>query len=271
MTSSPIQGARAVDEPVEGAGRRGRRLPVAHVPDTVRPEAVHRSQWQARLDELLAREKAHTREGDAIAAARRRLPMVEVDPAATVVGPAGKIPFLEAFEGRRMLVGYFHMWHDGQPWEGQCEGCTGIAWQLQPALPYLNSRDVTLAVFTEGEYAESRRYADWLGYRTPWYSARGSSVAAGRPFGFYACFLRTDDGAIYETYWSTDRGTDATLLHYTLLDRTVYGRQEQWEESPEGWPRLPAGEHPWRVGGRPIAQWAVTDRSPVAGAGQHSH
>ena len=134
------------------------------------PPVADRAQWQAELDGLLVREKAHTREGDAIAAARRRLPMVEIPAGATVVGAAGEIPFLDVFEGRRMLVAYFHMWHDGQDWPGQCEGCTFCASQIQRP-EYLHSRDITLAVFCEGSYAESSPYADFLGYVTPWYSA----------------------------------------------------------------------------------------------------
>lgn len=158
-----------------------RRLPVTAVAAEAKPDVVDRAAWQARLDELLVREKRHTREGDAIAAARRRLPMVAVPSSATVTGPDGEVPFVEAFEGRRLLVGYFHMWHDGKPWESQCEGCTFATSQIQVP-EYLNARDVTLAVFCEGSYAESRPYADWLGYRLPWWSARGSQVVAGRDF-----------------------------------------------------------------------------------------
>ena len=88
------------------------------------PQVTDRATWQARIDELRVKEKAHTRAGDAIAAARRRLPMVEVDASATLIGPHGPVPLLEVFEGRRLLIAYFHMWHTGQPAEGQCEGCT---------------------------------------------------------------------------------------------------------------------------------------------------
>ncbi|MGH3825695.1 MAG: DUF899 family protein [Pseudonocardiaceae bacterium] len=88
------------------------------------PAEVDRATWQAELDALLVREKAHTREGDAIAAVRRRLPMVEVDPAITLVGPHGPVTLLEAFEGRRQLIAYFHMGHAGLPAAAQCEGCT---------------------------------------------------------------------------------------------------------------------------------------------------
>src|SRR5215471_13836080 len=81
------------------------------------PAVVDRATWQAQLDQLRVREKAHTREGDAIAAARRRLPMVEVDPSIPLVGPQGPVPLLSVFEGRRLLIAYFHMWHFGQPAE----------------------------------------------------------------------------------------------------------------------------------------------------------
>nr|WP_262401883.1 alpha/beta fold hydrolase [Actinomadura sp. CNU-125] len=98
-----------------------------------RPPVVDMSAWQAARDELLAREKAHTREGDAIAAARRRLPMVEFDGTVEVVGPDGPVPFLDLFEGRDELVVYKHMWHDGAPHQGQCEGCTTTAWHVHDA------------------------------------------------------------------------------------------------------------------------------------------
>jgi hypothetical protein len=88
------------------------------------PAVVDRATWQRELDKLRVREKAHTREGDAIAAARRRLPMVEVDPTITVIGPHGPITLLEVFEGRKLLIVYYHMWHTGQPASAQCEGCT---------------------------------------------------------------------------------------------------------------------------------------------------
>ena len=85
------------------------------VGDAALPAVADRATWQAELDALLVREKAHTREGDAIAAARRRLPMIEVDPAIPLTGKHGPVPLLEVFEGRRQLMAYFHMWHAGQP------------------------------------------------------------------------------------------------------------------------------------------------------------
>src|SRR5437667_11045561 len=119
------------------------------VQSPARPAVVGRAAFQAELDELLVREKAHTREGDAIAAARRRLPMVELDGALEVTGVAGPVPFLDLFQGRDELVVYKHMWYDRAPYQGQCEGCTTTAWHVQDAV-YLNARGVSFAVLTSG-------------------------------------------------------------------------------------------------------------------------
>jgi predicted dithiol-disulfide oxidoreductase (DUF899 family) len=224
------------------------------------PAVVDRAEWQARLDELLVREKAHTREGDAIAAERRRLPMVEVDAATPLVGATGAVTLLEAFEGRRQLLVYFHMWHDGRPTEGQCEGCTFFNGQVRE-LSYLHSRGVTYATFCEGSYDESVAYRDFMGWDVPWYSAKESADAllAGRWFGMQVCYLR-DGGRVFETYWSSGRAAEALAPSYALLDMTVYGRQETWEDSPDGWPQLFAtnGDQ-FRTNGRPTAQWSRLD------------
>ncbi len=148
------------------------------------PEIVDRAAFQSELDALRVREKAHTREGDALAAARRRLPMVEVDPTLTLTGPEGALTLLDAFEGRRQLIAYYFMWHPGQPAAQQCEGCTFYTSQIAE-LSYLHSRDITYAVFCQGRnvssgqppadpYDESLRYREFMGWRMPWYSAHDS-------------------------------------------------------------------------------------------------
>lgn len=221
------------------------------------PQIVDRTAWQAEVDGLLAREKAHTRAGDAIAAARRRLPMVEVDARTPLVGAQGPVPLLDVFEGRRQLIVYLHMWHDGKPAAEQCEGCTFFTGHA-PELSYLHSRDVTYATFCQGPYAESARYRDFMGWDMPWYSARDSldAVLAGRDFGGYVCYLRDAD-RVFETYWTTSRGVEAGASSYHLLDLTTYGRQETWEDSPTGWPQpyATAGEQ-FRTDGRPTPQWS---------------
>ncbi len=111
-----------------------------------RPAVVDRDRFQAGLDALRVREKAHTREGDAIAAARRRLPMVEMDPSLPLIGPDGPVSLLDAFEGRRQLIVYYFMWWTGHPAAEQCEGCTHYTTQVGE-LSYLHSRDLTYATF----------------------------------------------------------------------------------------------------------------------------
>jgi predicted dithiol-disulfide oxidoreductase (DUF899 family) len=250
----------------ESAGPSGRPATATGV--TARPAAVGRATFQAELDKLRVREKAHTREGDAIAAARRRLPMVEVDARLPLTGPGGPVSLLDAFEGRRQLIAYYFMWHAGRPAAEQCEGCTWVTSHLGE-LSYLHSRDITYAVFCQGPHAESVRYRDFMGWEMPWYSAQESvaELLAGRQVGLFhlVCYLRDGD-RVFETYWTTRRGAEALDYSYALMDLTVYGRQESWEDSPPGWPqrctntRTDDGAPSWPPvstwpGGRPIAQW----------------
>jgi predicted dithiol-disulfide oxidoreductase (DUF899 family) len=221
------------------------------------PKVVDRAAFQAELDALRLREKAHTKEGDAIAAARRRLPMVEVDGATPLIGERGAVTLLDVFEGRRMLIAYYFMWHAGRPAPEQCEGCTFYTSQVRE-LSFIHSRDVTYATFCQGPYEESARYRTFMGWEMPWYSAQGSldTLLVGRQVGMMhiVCYLR-QGSRVFETYWTTRRGVEAMDNSYRLLDLTVYGRQERWEDSPAGWPQQPEGEHPYRIDGRPIVQW----------------
>jgi predicted dithiol-disulfide oxidoreductase (DUF899 family) len=221
------------------------------------PRIVDRAAFQAELDALRVREKAHTREGDAIAAARRRLSMVEVDAATPLVGERGAATLLDAFEGRRMLIAYYFMWHAAQPAPAQCEGCTWVTSQVRE-LSYIHARDVTYAVLCQGPYEESARYRAFMGWEMPWYSALGSleTLLAGRRAGLFhlVCYLR-QGAKVYETYWTTRRGAEAMDYSYGLLDLTVYGRQEMWEDSPAGWPQRWKGADVTRTDGRPTAQW----------------
>lgn len=230
------------------------------------PRIVDRNTFQAELDTLRVREKAHTHAGDAIAAARRGLPMVEVDGATPLIGQRGAVTLVDAFEGRRMLIAYYFMWHTGKPASEQCEGCTWVTTQVTE-LSYLHSRDITYAVFCQGPYDESFRYRNFMGWEVPWYSAQGSLdvLLAGRRAGmmYIVCYLR-QGSKIFETYWTTRRGVEAMDYSYGLMDLTVYGRQEPWEDSPAGWPhqctytRTSTGSPTWEPtwpGGRPIAQW----------------
>jgi predicted dithiol-disulfide oxidoreductase (DUF899 family) len=245
------------------------------------PTVVDRATFDEELARLRAREKAHTREGDAIAAARRRLPMVEADAALELIGPDGPLSLLDAFEGRRQLIAYYFMWNPGRPAPEQCEGCTFYTTQVGE-LSHLHSRDITYAVFCQGRnvssgggdpqtsYRESVRYRDFMGWDLPWYSAQPSlgTLLGGREIGLFhlVCYVRDGD-RVFETYWTKRRGVEAMDYSYALMDLTVYGRQEAWEDSPAGWPRqrsntrTDGGAPGWppvrgeAAGGRPIAQW----------------
>jgi predicted dithiol-disulfide oxidoreductase (DUF899 family) len=231
------------------------------------PAAVDRAAFEAELSRLREREKAHTREGDAIAAVRRQLPMVEVDANLVLIGPDGPLTVLDAFEGRRHLIAYYFMWSPGRPAAEQCEGCTFYTSQVSE-LSYLHSRDITFAVFCQGSYDESSRYRDFMGWTMPWYSAEPSvnALLVGRQVGLFhiVCYVR-DGERVFETYWTTRRGAEVMDNSYAIMDLTVHGRQEPWEDSPTSWPqnwtgaRTNAGE-PGRSGaaspdGRPIAHW----------------
>jgi predicted dithiol-disulfide oxidoreductase (DUF899 family) len=182
------------------------------------------------------------------------------------------VSLLDTFEGRTQLFAAYHMWHTGLPAADQCEGCTFNTGQALE-LSYLHSRDVTFAVFCKGPYNESNRYREFMGWDMPWYSVPEESygrlaVQSPHNFGMKACYLRDGD-RVFETYWTTGRGCEPMSGSYGMLDMTVYGRQELWEDSPEGWPqRYRSAGDQFRtekgqtstirpgISGRPIPQWA---------------
>ena len=244
-----------------------------------RPPVVDLATWQAARDELLAREKAHTHEGDAIAAARRRLPMVEFDGKTEVTGPDGPVPFLDLFQGRDELLVYKHMWWDGAPHQGQCEGCTVTAWHLKDAV-YLNARGVSFAILTPGRWDEVASYVDFMGYTQPWYSVRDADEPIGGEMGHVSSFLRDGD-RVFLTYTTTGRGTEAASSSFALLDMTPYGRGEAWQATPDGWPEGhgpcwywrsdAAGNPTWGPTSRPAPQWTRPGATPAETLGRQGH
>jgi len=226
------------------------------------PRIVDRNEWQRLRQDLLEREKAHMRSGDAVAAARRRLPMTPMEPV-ELVGANGKVSLHDVFEGRKMLLAYFFMWNRGAPHHRQCEGCTHVISQVSSAVrAYLAERDVTYAVFSQGPYQELAAYRDFMGWTMHWYSTeRAGAALETRNGGDLRSFLN-HDGKVFLTYETSRRGTECGLISLRLLDLTPYGRQETWEDSPTGYPQTQAGAW-WRRNGRPVAQWTVTDE-PIA-------
>jgi predicted dithiol-disulfide oxidoreductase (DUF899 family) len=227
------------------------------VTESPSPNIVSREKWERARVELLVREKSHTRAGDELAAARRRLPMTPMEPV-MVLGAAGPLLLRDVFEGRRMLIVYHFMWNKGEPHHRQCEGCTHSQVAMTSAVrAYLAARDVNYAVFSSGPWQEIIAYRDFMGWTTPWYSTADSGIElATRNGGDLRCYLR-DGEQVFQTYETKWRGIEAMLPTLQLLDLTPYGRQETWEDSPVGYPQEKAGSW-WRRDGRPVAQWTRT-------------
>ena len=233
-----------------------------------RPPIADLASWQASRDELLVRERAHTRACDEIAAARRRMPMLEVDGSLPVSGAAGQIPFRDVFQGRTELVVYKAMWYDGAPHQGQCEGCTQNVWNMKDTYPYLNARGVSLAFLTPGPWTEVGPFVEFMGYSQPWYSVQDTEGLVGDDAGpvgtgCIACFLRDGD-RVFLTYSTTGRGNEPADASLGLLDMTPYGRGEGWEKNPEGWPEFPDAGAPIGGHGAPICWYWRTDAAGVA-------
>jgi predicted dithiol-disulfide oxidoreductase (DUF899 family) len=214
-------------------GANGGRKPVAI------PPIVDHQTWEAVLAELRAREKAATKELDAIAAARRRLPMMELADY-TLEGADGPIRLVDVFAGKHQLIIYNHMWFPGEEW--QCGGCTGFTSQFT-RLEFLDGYDARFVIVTQGPIDEALAYKARVGNKMTWYSTAHSSFGAdmGAPpgGGFQVnVFLRLDD-TVYRTYNTQGRGTEQLSHTFALIDLLPWGRQEEWQDSPEGWPQSP--------------------------------
>jgi len=184
----------------------------------------------------------------------------------SIARPHGPVTLLDAFEGRRQLIAYYFMWWPGRPAAEQCEGCTWVMSHVGQ-LAYLHSRDITFAVLCQGRntaygpgdaqtsYDESLRYRTFMGWDMPWYSAQPSldTLLVDREHGLFhlVCYLR-DGNQVFETYWTKRRGAEVLDYSYALMDLTVFGRQEDWEDSPVGWPR-PRARDPDPGRGSPVA------------------
>ena len=208
-------------------------------PHSALPPVVDAHTWRAELDDLRTREKAATRELDAIAAQRRRLPMVEM-PDYTLIGADGPIRLADVFDGRSQLIVYNHMWSPGAQW--QCGGCTGFTSQFT-RLEFLESYDARFVIVTPGPIGEALAYREKVGNKMDWYSSSESSFSAdvdaalGSGFGVNV-FLR-DGTTVYRTWHTNGRGTEQLSHSFALIDVLPWGRQEEWLDSPDGWPSRP--------------------------------
>jgi predicted dithiol-disulfide oxidoreductase (DUF899 family) len=209
-----------------------------------RPPVVSAEQWQKALDEIRAEEKRATRERDALAARRRRLPMVKIDKEYRFVGPKGELSLQDLFEGRRQLLLYHFMFApsvEGWP-EAGCVGCSMFIDQVGH-LAHLHQRDTSFVLVSRAPLENLLRYRQRMGWQIPWYSSEksdfnddfGLTRSDGEIFGL-SVFLRDGDD-VFRTYFTTSRGVEALGPVWTLLDLTPFGRQESWERSPEGVPQ----------------------------------
>ena len=234
------------------------------------PPIADHDTWRAELDALRIREKAATRELDAIAAQRRRLPMVEL-PDYTLVGEDGPVRLAEIFQGKRQLITYHHMWQNGAEW--QCPGCTGYTAQFT-RLDFLDDYDARFVIVSQGRIDDLLAYRDKVGNHMEWYSTADSSfgedVGAPAGGGFAVNVFLRDGDTVYRTWHTDGRGTEQLSHTFPLIDLLPYGRQEAWQDSPDGWPQ---DEHP---GSRWMNSWQVAalygpDPNVTAGEEHHHH
>lgn len=210
------------------------------------PTIASQAEWLAASKKLLAKEKRLTRERDQLAAERRRLPMVKIDKPYVFEGPAGKVSLLDLFEERRQLIAYHFMFAPGvEGWPSAgCPGCSMFVDQIGH-LAHLHARDTSFALISRAPLSNIQAYKKRMGWALPWYSSAGSdfnddigvTTPEGETFGL-SVLLREGDG-VFHTYFTNGRGVEALGSVWTFLDLTPYGRQEDWEDSPDGWPQTP--------------------------------
>jgi predicted dithiol-disulfide oxidoreductase (DUF899 family) len=211
------------------------------------PPVVSATEWQAAREALLAKEKEATRARDVLAAERRRLPMVRIEKDYTFDGPDGKAHLPELFEGRRQLLLYHFMFGPNQ--DAGCDGCSMFVDQVGH-LAHVHARDTSFALVSRAPLAKLEAYKKRMGWTIPWFSSFDTDFNVdfgvspetpqpvyqdGESFGL-SVFLRDGD-SVFRTYFTSNRGVEALGSVWTFLDLTPLGRQEEWEDSPGGYPR----------------------------------
>lgn len=211
-----------------------------HLPKS-HPPVVSREDWDTAWQAMLIKEKAFTKARDALAAERRRMPWMAVEKDYIFEGPNGKVGLLDLFEGRRQLIVYRAFYEPGVfGWpEHACRGCSLGADQVSN-LAHLNARDTTLAYASRAPQSDIARLKARMGWEMPWYTITDSF---DKDFGVdewhgHNVFVR-DGERIFRTYYINNRGDEAMGTVWSYLDVTPLGRQEAWEDSPEGYPQSP--------------------------------
>jgi len=203
------------------------------------PKIVSQEEWLAARESLMAKEKQLTHQRDALAADRRRMPWMAVEKQYEFDGPKGKVSLLDLFEGRRQLIVYRAFFEPGVfGWpDHACRGCSLGADQVSH-LSHLNARDTTLVYASRAPQADIERLKTRMEWKMPWYTITDGFDA---DFGVdlwhgHNAFIREGD-KIFRTYFINSRGDEAMGSVWSYLDITALGRQENWEDSPEGYPK----------------------------------
>jgi predicted dithiol-disulfide oxidoreductase (DUF899 family) len=230
------------------------------------PPIVSPEEWRAAREKLLVKEKELTRARDALAAERRRMPRMLVEKEYRFAGPNGPASLLDLFEGRRQLIVYRAFYEPGitttaegtsYP-ERACVGCSLVADQIaHPA--HLNARDTTLVFASRAPQTEIQGLKERMGWqRIPWYTITDHFDADFDVDEWHGhnAFYREDD-RVYRTYFIDSRGDEALGTTWSYLDMTALGRQEEWEDSPEGYPQT-----------RPYGWWNYNDNYTATGIGR---
>jgi predicted dithiol-disulfide oxidoreductase (DUF899 family) len=211
------------------------------------PPIVSPQEWEAAHSRLLVKEKEHTKAGDALAAERRRMPWMAVEKEYVFEGPDGSMTLLDLFDGRRQLIVYRFFYgpevtsyaEGGSFPERGCVGCSFVADQVAHPT-HLNARDTTLAFVSRAPQPEIGRWKARMGWEMPWYTITDdfdSDFGVGEWHGTNA-FIR-DGERVFRTYFVDSRGDEHMGTTWAYLDITALGRQEEWEDSPEGYPQTP--------------------------------
>ena len=237
------------------------------------PPVVSPQEWESARQQLLVKEKAHMRAGDALAAERRRMPWMAVEKNYAFEGPDGRVSLLELFDGRPQLIVYRAFFEPGVfGWpDHACRGCSLGADQVSD-LVHLNARDTTLVYASRASQADIARVKARMGWeRIPWYTMTDTF---DKDFGVdewhgHNVFFRDGDN-VFRTYFVNARGDEKMGTLWSYLDITPLGRQETWEDSPEGYPQ--SSPYKWwnwhdnyQAEASPDPKWSqVTDAGIVA-------
>jgi predicted dithiol-disulfide oxidoreductase (DUF899 family) len=208
------------------------------------PSIVSAQEWEAAWQRLLVKEKELTRARDALAASRRRMPWQAVDKEYAFEGPDGKASLLDLFQGRRQLIVYRAFFEPGvSGWpDHACRGCSMMADHL-PHLAHLNARDTTLVYASRAPQADIERVRARMGWEMPWYTITDEFDADFGVDEWHGTNAFIHDGdSVFRTYFVNNRGDEALGTTWSYLDMTALGRQERWEDSPEGYPQTPPYE-----------------------------